>query len=378
MDPQRRRAADRIAALSLRSVDVVDLWRSTTTVLQEVLPHYWSPCWYTLDPESLLITSHHNEEMAEFPPEWLTAEYVADDVNQLAAVALSDSGISTLHDATGGHPERSERWHENMRLGGDQELVAALRDRRGVTWGALGIYRAPGAPLFDSGDKEFVRAIAPHLAAGVCRSLLLAEAAEPDGTSPPGMLVVDKASRLVSATDAARAYLAELGSSEESPLPPSVLAACAAARDLVTHSPVASAPTRLRTDRGSWLELHVATLQPAEEGLLAVVLEPAHPGRLHPLLAAAYDLTPREQDVLRLVLAGAATVEIAQELVVSPHTVKQHLKSIFAKTGADGRRDLVGRVFFRYYEPRLRDNERRTAQGRPIRGGPMTPPARGE
>jgi DNA-binding CsgD family transcriptional regulator len=374
VDSQRRRAAERIASLSLRSLDVVDLWRATTPVLHEVLPHHWSPCWYTLDPENLLITSHHNEEMPEFPPEWLTAEYVADDVNQLAAVALSDSGISTLHDATDGHPERSERWHENMRLGGDQELVAALRDRRGATWGAVGIYRAPGAPLFDSRDKEFVRAIAPHLAAGVRRALLLAEAAEPDVASPPGMLVVDKASRLVSATDAGREWLAELDSSEESPLPSSVLAACAAARDLVTHAEVTSAPTRLRTRRGSWLEVHVAPLQPAEEGLLAVVLEPAHPGRLHPLLAAAHDLTPREQHVLRLVLAGAATDEIAQELVVSPHTVKQHLKTIYAKTGSDGRRDLVGRVFFRFYEPRLRDNERRTAQGQPIRGGPMTPP----
>jgi hypothetical protein len=35
------------------------------------------------------------------------------------------------------------------------------------------------------------------------------------------------------------------------------------------------------------------------------------------------------------------------------------------------RRDLVGKVFFSYYEPRLRDNESRVPQDKPLRGGPM-------
>ena len=35
------------------------------------------------------------------------------------------------------------------------------------------------------------------------------------------------------------------------------------------------------------------------------------------------------------------------------------------------RRELVGKVFFAHYEPRLRDNERRVAVGDPVRGGPF-------
>jgi hypothetical protein len=72
-----------------------------------VVPYFWTPCWYTLDPASLLITSHFHHGLAEFPAEWLAAEYYAEDVNKIVDVATSASGISTLHEATGGHPSRS-------------------------------------------------------------------------------------------------------------------------------------------------------------------------------------------------------------------------------------------------------------------------------
>ena len=52
---------------------------------------------------------------------------------------------------------------------------------------------------------------------------------------------------------------------------------------------------------------------------------------------AAYGLTERERDVTRLILQATSTVKIAQDLVVSTHTVQQHLKSIL-KTGVRSRR----------------------------------------
>jgi DNA-binding NarL/FixJ family response regulator len=52
-------------------------------------------------------------------------------------------------------------------------------------------------------------------------------------------------------------------------------------------------------------------------------------------------LTDREQQVLALVAAGLSNDEIAQQLVVSPHTAKTHVKRAMVKLGAHDRAQLV-------------------------------------
>jgi DNA-binding NarL/FixJ family response regulator len=48
-------------------------------------------------------------------------------------------------------------------------------------------------------------------------------------------------------------------------------------------------------------------------------------------VAALDELTPREQEVLRLVARGRSNAEVAAELVVSEHTAKTHVASILQK-----------------------------------------------
>lgn len=189
-DSARERAAAKITRLASQPGDLVTFWRSCTEVIAGVVPYYWTPCWFTLDPASLLITSHFHEGMPRIPAEWLAEEYYGDDVNKLADVARSDTGLCTLHEATGGDPSGSPRWQRNMQLGGDQELIARLRAKSGEVWGALGLYREPGQPSFDDADKHFLRAVAPHLAEGARRALLVGEATDPEGPGAPGLLIL--------------------------------------------------------------------------------------------------------------------------------------------------------------------------------------------
>lgn len=51
----------------------------------------------------------------------------------------------------------------------------------------------------------------------------------------------------------------------------------------------------------------------------------------------AFGLTPREQDVLRLVAEGRTNRQIAEELFISPKTASVHVSNILAKLGVSGR-----------------------------------------
>jgi DNA-binding CsgD family transcriptional regulator len=230
--------------------------------------------------------------------------------------------------------------------------------------------------MFDRDDLAFVQAVTPYLAEGARRALLVGEATDPDTPNAPGLVVLSADWEVESTTPGAERWLSDLpdGNLDTGKLPSAVLSV--AARALRTaerpDEPGEVAVARVLSRSGTWIVLHGASLVSNGARRVAVIVEPAHPARITPLLMSAYGLTEREQDVTRLVLQGNSTAEIAEHLVVSAHTVQQHLKSVFDKTGVRSRRDLVGRVFFSHYEPRFRDNERRAIDGQPLRGGPFS------
>ena len=62
---------------------------------------------------------------------------------------------------------------------------------------------------------------------------------------------------------------------------------------------------------------------PAETGLAALVRDAS--------------ISDREQEIVRLVAIGLGNREIGKKLFISPKTVKNHMTSIYAKTGARNR-----------------------------------------
>jgi len=55
----------------------------------------------------------------------------------------------------------------------------------------------------------------------------------------------------------------------------------------------------------------------------------------------AFGLTPREKEVIALIVGGYTNKDIAQEFGISQHTVKHHLTNIFDKLGVSNRLELV-------------------------------------
>jgi DNA-binding NarL/FixJ family response regulator len=72
------------------------------------------------------------------------------------------------------------------------------------------------------------------------------------------------------------------------------------------------------------------------------VRRPSGPGTPGPPFT---DLTPREDEILRMVVRGLSNGDIADDLVISEATVKSHVGAIFLKLGV---RDRVQAVIFAY------------------------------
>jgi DNA-binding NarL/FixJ family response regulator len=61
----------------------------------------------------------------------------------------------------------------------------------------------------------------------------------------------------------------------------------------------------------------------------------------------------REREVATLLAQGLSNPEIAAALVLSPYTVRDHIRSLFEKTQVGSRQELVARIFLNDYMPRI-------------------------
>lgn len=64
-------------------------------------------------------------------------------------------------------------------------------------------------------------------------------------------------------------------------------------------------------------------------------------------VAADYGLSPRERDVLGLLVQGQTSTAIQEELVLAASTVKTHMQHIYGKVGVGDRQQLMEKVFDR-------------------------------
>lgn len=176
------------------------------------------------------------------------------------------------------------------------------------------------------------------------------------GREGTGVILLEADNSIASANAAAEGWLAEMEEAAPGKPVPGVLAAVASrARSVASGHAIADARVRFRTPSGRWLSIHGSALEDDAESRAVVILEPAGVIELAPLIADAYGLTDRERAITQLVAQGLATSVIGERFCLSPWTVQDHLKSIFEKTGVGTCSELVARLFFEHYVPRLAD-----------------------
>jgi DNA-binding CsgD family transcriptional regulator len=350
-----------------RGTDVRDFSLGAARILGRVIP-FDGVCVLTMDPATLLPTGEvvDNGLPPATTPRMTEIELGGKDYNTFAALARSsERRAAGLSAATGGDLDRSARHRELRRPNGFGDELRAALVCDGATWGGLTLLRGDDRGPFTPADVAVLAGASRHLAEGVRRALLLTELrADPRASEQPdaGLVLLAPDHTIASANGAAERWLAELRSSGER-LPPVVTGvasrarAIAASGDTPTDRTVARA--RVRTASGVWLLVRGTLLGDGDgdgaDAPAAVILEPARPHELAPLIADAYGLTERERAVTQLVAQGAPTTAIATRLHISPWTVQDHLKAIFEKTGVNSRGELIARVFFARDAPRLSD-----------------------
>jgi DNA-binding CsgD family transcriptional regulator len=363
---------DRVRELALAGHDLDGFLEAATEAISSAIPNH-ALTWYALDPSSNLITSIHGGVDLDVSEEvhW---EYGEDDFLKTGDVVHNPQGVQTFWQATGGRPERSPSYPLMASVGMEDQALAALRSRTGETWATLRLCGQLGRHPYTNQEVGYLRALAPRLADGVRRGLLMGSALENELPEPPGLVVLAADRTVESITAGTESWLAQLPrGSANGELPAAVLSVAARTQQLLDGNEVpadAVASVRVVTPSGQWLMLHGTSMTTAAGRRFAVIIEPVQRSHVASLLMAAFGLTAREQDVAHSVLRGATTKEISQALFVSPHTVQEHLKAIFEKTGVHSRRELVSRVFLDHYDARVRDNAVRSTQQKPPRGGP--------
>jgi DNA-binding CsgD family transcriptional regulator len=361
----RRQVRRDLVRLAHRNHDVRSFSRAAVRIITKAVPCEGT-CLLTLDPATLLPTGDvvDNGLPAEVMPRYIEIELREPDLNKFASLARRPEPAASLSGVTGGDLDRSLRQREIRRPNGyGDELRVTLATDMG-TWGAVTLMREAGRPHFSAADVRFMASLSIPLAEGL-RSASMAPAhgaGDDAGRDGAGIIVVGPDGTIEMADRGADRWLDELGAGRPgAELPRVIHVVVNAARRTVADNTIGERPgddfarARVRTGTGRWAVVRGSLLGEGPASPVAVLIERARPPELAPLIADAYGFTERERRVVELVAQGFATSEIAGQLQLSAYTVQDHLKSIFDKSGTGSRGDLVARLFFDHYRPRLTD-----------------------
>lgn len=332
-----------IAALASSGLGVSDLHAAAIGLIGHDVKAELT-CWAAIDPETLVISAMTSGEPSiphQYEPLLAEAEYSPHEPHTFAAMARRREAFTRLSDLPQREHDRSARFQNVWRPLGVKRELRVLFASDGLCWGAAGQVR--GGKDFTDREVEYFTAVAPALAAAT-RLAVRSEISSRMQALRPAIVVLDSHGGVRSATPEAQQFRERL----DAIAPDRFMAVMRIMSGGARSTSSGGFRARIRDGRGQWAHLRASPLMGGDDGEVAVSIEPVAGEQLMGMLFVAYDLSPREQEVCREVIAGYPTADIASHLFVTPNTVQDHLKSVFVKTGVRSRGELVARL-----QPRL-------------------------
>lgn len=251
--------------------------------------------------------------------------------------------VERLHAVTRGRLDESLVWRELLVDHHVTDVASVVfRDHLGC-WAFLDLWRVGGIFTDDEADILAEHADVITVALRRCVLRTFAPPSEPRReTVEPIVLLMSDRLDVLAQTPATEAYLHALIPPEDGRPPIPAAAYNVAAQLLAKESGIDDHPpaTRIHLTGDDWLKLRAARIGDD----LAVTIERASASERLDLYGRSAGLTPREMELLSVLATGADTRTAAGRLFVSEHTIQDHLKAIFAKTGVSSRRELLARA----------------------------------
>lgn len=369
---------DEIAALAARGLPRGELFRELAPRLRKVIDSD-ATCWHTLDPYTRLMTSDSPDELIDrgvFTSEsapvagelMARSEYLIEDFNTFASLAARRVPVSSLERSTRGRPERSTRYRDLLVPAGIPHELRAAFVLRGRAWGAVHIARRESSGPFTDRDVKALTHVTSAIAQAIRGSLRFDAARRGEHPEAPGMLVLGPDNEVELVTPPAYELLAAMrgdggGVYEPSAPPAPILGLASFLRGSNGRAAPEAGQVTVPTALG-WVTLHASLPDGSGAGRVAVVLEPAKGPHSATLRLEVEGVTAREREVATLLARGHTNEEIAETLVLSPHTVGDHVKSLYSKVGVGSRQELVAQVFLEEYMPEVAQRTPITSKGR--------------
>ena len=356
-----RRVVSDVEVIARAGLSIDTFLEEAMASVSRVIP-YIAACVSTVDPSTLLLTGTRKYGdlvgRDEQDHEWGLLEYGSEESSAVRSLARRDEPAVAVQELATREGTPSRRIEQFMvpYFGYADELRLVFRDH-GQVWGGAALFRGPDSAAFGEADVALMASLSELMSIGVRAGLLsrLAMRDTPLHTGP-AVIIVDGAGTVQQMSAGAEERLVDLVGSETMAEATGVIGSLVGAAHTFAAGLTDLPPrARVRSRSGQWLVLHATPLSARGDsaGEVVVTIDEARPPEIVPLVVAAFDLTSRERDVTQLVLQGVDTKEIAATLHVSAYTVQDHLKSVFDKAEVRSRRELIARIYFDQYVPRL-------------------------